>query len=261
MAIANALRTELVKKRNIDKETNAETWTPSKKRCKINAWRDCINHKIVDRKELDADFNIPKIQLTFHWVEQICPYRALQQYSADGHEQAHKTNLKDGWNASNHNLNSLPHVITFQRRILCFIIRELNLQALAQHWENSAATGKVLPFGSDLAAPLGSQSYVKPEFMGPQNCRDGKHPDAMIKDSRALLDNTQDSMQRVAIYSRTREFIKHQSCNKTYMSDEQMHAMDLCICHCIKVQVEGLEGECISQMCRCTGSQSGQGGD
>jgi len=146
-----------VKKRNIDKGTNAETWTPSKKRRKMNAWRDCINRKIVDRKELDADFNIPKIHLTFHWVEQICPYGALQQYSAKRHEQAHKTNLKDGWNASNHNLNSLPQVIKFQRRILGFKIRELNLQALAQRWENSAATCKVLPSGSDLAAPLGSQ--------------------------------------------------------------------------------------------------------
>jgi hypothetical protein len=30
MAKANALRTELVKKRNVDEETNAETWTLSK---------------------------------------------------------------------------------------------------------------------------------------------------------------------------------------------------------------------------------------
>jgi len=105
----------------------------------------------------------------------------LQQYSAKRHEQAHKTNLKDGWNASNHNLNYLPQVITFQHRILCFEIGELNLQALAQRRENSAASCKVLPSGADLAAPLGSQSYAKPEFMRPQNRPDGKHPDAMIK--------------------------------------------------------------------------------
>jgi hypothetical protein len=36
--------------------------------------------------------------------------------------------------------------------------------------------------------------------------------------------------------------------------------MELCIYHGIKVQVEGLEGERISQMCRCTGSQSWHGG-
>jgi len=86
----------------------------------------------------------------------------------------------DGWNASNHNLNYLPQVITCQRRILLFEIRELNLQALAQHRENSTAAGKVLPSGADLAAPLGSQSYAKPKFMGPQNRHDGKHPDTMI---------------------------------------------------------------------------------
>jgi len=153
----------------------------------------------------------------------------LQQYSAKIHEQAHKTNLKDGWNSSNHNLNNLPQVITYQRRILCFEIRELNLQALTQRQENSAATCKVLPSGAGLAAPLRSQSYVKPEFMGPQNCRDGKHPDAMIKDFRALLDNTQNATHRVKIYNGTQEFLKHKSSNKMYISDEQLHAMELCI--------------------------------
>jgi len=92
--------------------------------------------------------------------------------------------------------------------------------------------------------------------MGPEYCRDGKHPDAMIKDFRALLDNTQDAMHRVATYSGTREFIKHKSCNKTYILDQQLHAMELCIYNGINVQVEGLDGECISQMGRCTGSQS-----
>jgi len=209
-AKAIALRTELVKKRKVDEETNAETWTPSKKRREMNAWRDYISHKMDVSKELDsADFNFPKIHLMSHWVGQIRRYLALQQYSAERHEQAHKTNLKDGWNASNHNLNYLPQVITFQRRILCFEMRELNLQALAQHQENRAAACKVLPSGHNLAAPPSSPSYAKPKFMGPHNCRDGKHPDAIINDFRALLDNTQHTTYRVAIYSSTREFIKH----------------------------------------------------
>jgi hypothetical protein len=37
--------------------------------------------------------------------------------------------------------------------------------------------------------------------------------------------------------------------------------MELCIYHGIKVQVDSLDGERISQMCRCTGSQSWSGGD
>jgi len=126
-------------------------------------------------------------------------------------------NPKDGWNVSNHNLNYLPEVITFQHRILCFQIRDLNLQALTKCQENSAAACKALHSG---AAPLSCQLYAKPDFMGPQNCHDGKHPDAMIKDFRALLDNTHDAMHRVAIYSGTREFIKHKSRNKLYISDE-----------------------------------------
>jgi hypothetical protein len=102
-----------------------------------------------------------------HWVKQIRRYGALQQYSAERHEQAHTTNLKDGWNASNHNLKYLPQVITFQRRILSFEMRELNLQALAQHRETRAAACKALPSGADLAAAQGSPSYAKPQIMGP----------------------------------------------------------------------------------------------
>jgi len=133
----------------------------------------------------------------------------LQQYSAERHEQAHKINLKDSWNASNHNLHYLPQVITFLRRILSFDIREHDLQALTQRWEKSAATCKFLPSGADLAALLSLQSYVKPAFMGPHNRRDGQHPDAMIKDFSALLDNTQDAMHHMAIYCGTLEYIKH----------------------------------------------------
>jgi hypothetical protein len=157
------------------------------------------------------------MHLMSHWAAKIRRYGALQQYSAERHEKAHKTNLTDDWNPSNHNLNYLPQVITFQRCILRFEITELNLQALAQCWVNSAAVCKVFSSGADLAAPLSSQSYAKPEIMGPQNRRDGQHPDGMITDFRALLDNTQDTMHRVVIYSITRVFIKHKSRTKTYI--------------------------------------------
>jgi len=70
-AKANTLRTELVKKRKVDEETNAETWTLSKKQREMHAWRDYISHEIDDSKVLDADFNFPKIHLMSHWVEQI----------------------------------------------------------------------------------------------------------------------------------------------------------------------------------------------
>jgi hypothetical protein len=195
------------------------------------------------------------------WVEQIRHYRALQQYSAKRHEQAHKTNLKDGWNASNHNLNYLPQVITIKRHILCLEFRELNRQALAHPRENSTAACKVIPSRADLAGPLRAHLYATPEFMGPQNHDDGKHPDAIIKDFRALLDNSQDATHRMAIFSGTPECIKHRSRHKTYISDEQLHTMELCFYHGSKVQVEGLDGECRSQMSRFTGSQIWHGGD
>jgi hypothetical protein len=120
----------------------------------INAWRDSISHWIDNSKELDDDVNFPKIHLMSHRAKHIRRYGTLQQYCADRHEQANNTILNDSWNASNHNLNNLAQVITFQRSILCFKIRELNLQALAPHQVNSVSAFKVLPAGGDLVATL-----------------------------------------------------------------------------------------------------------
>ena len=260
-ANANAQRRDLMKMQKVDEETNADTWTASKKWWEMNAWRDYTSHEIDVSKEMDANFNFPKIHLISHWVSQIHRNGSLQQYSAEWHEHAHNTNLQDGWNAANHHLNYLAQVITVQHRILCFEIIELNLQALAQRRENSAAACIDLPSGADLAAPLSSQSYARHELLGPHNRRDATHPDAMIKDFRALLDNTPDATHRVARYCGTWQLIMHISHNKTYISVEQLLAMKLCIYHGNKVQVEGLDGEHISHMCRWTGSQSWHGWD
>ena len=92
--------------------------------------------------------------------------------------------------------------------------------------------------------------------MGPQNSHGGKHPDSMIKDFRALLGHAQDAMHCVAIYCGMLKFIIYKSQNKMYILGEQLHTMELGICHGIKVQLEGLEDERISQMGRGTGSQS-----
>jgi hypothetical protein len=93
---ANALTTELVKKRKVDHETNAETWMLSEKQGEMNASRDYISQEIDNSNELDAYFNFLKIHLISHWAELIRRYRALQQYSAKRHEQAQKTNPQ-GW--------------------------------------------------------------------------------------------------------------------------------------------------------------------
>jgi len=167
---------------------------------KMNTCQDYISNGRDVFKELDCNFTFPMFHLMSHWVEQICRYGTLQQYSVWRHEQVHQTNLKDCWNSSNRTLDYLPKVITLQRRILCFEIRELTLQSLAQCRGTSAAACKVLPSGADLAALIISQSYMKPEFIAPETCHDAKHPDAMIKDFRVLLDNTDDAMHRIPIY-------------------------------------------------------------
>ena len=83
----------------------------------------------------------------------------------------------------------------------------------------------------------------------------------MIKDFGALLNNIHNATHHMANYRGTQDCIKHRSRDKTYISDEQLHAIKLCIYHGIKVQVEGLAGARISHMCRCTGSQSWRRGD
>jgi hypothetical protein len=245
-----------VQKRDLDEETYADSLTQSDERREMNPWQDYICHEIDICNALDVKFNIPNIQLMFHWAEQILRFEVLQQYSEERHEEGHTTNLKEDWNASNHNLNYLPLVITFQCRTLCFQIRELNIQALAQHWENSAAACNVFPSWDERVASLSSQSYAIPKFMGPQNRRNGKHPDPMVIDFRALHDNTQDAMHHMTIFSATHEFVKCKSRNKSYISNEQLHVIELCIYHGIKIHVEGLEGKSISRMCRCTGRLS-----
>jgi len=166
----------------------------------MNAWRYHISHEIDVSKELEADFSFPKIHLMSHWGEQIHWYWAFQQYAAERHEHALQTILKDVWNASNHNHNSLPQVIDFQRRILCSEIRELNFKAVVQWRERNAAACTALPSSADLAPPLSPQSYAMPEFMGPQNGHDEQFPDDMIKDFRGLRDNTPDATHCVALY-------------------------------------------------------------
>jgi hypothetical protein len=70
----------------------------------------------------------------------------------------------------------------------------------------------------------------------------------MIKDFRALLDNTPDATNRVALYSHMEEFINYKGPNMVYIWDEQLDAMERYIYHVMKHQVEGLNGECISRM-------------
>jgi len=150
------------------RETNAATWTLSNKWREMNPWGNYISSVIGVSKEFDADFNFSTTYFMSHWVKQISRYGALQEYSSLSHELAHQPNLQQCWNACNHDLNYMLQVITFQRCILCFEITELNLPALAQRREISTTTCKVLYCSSELDAPLGSRSYAKPEFIGPQ---------------------------------------------------------------------------------------------
>jgi hypothetical protein len=71
----------------------------------------------------------------------------------------------------------------------------------------------------------------------------------MITDFRCLLDSTQDVTHRAEISSGTLESVKHMTCNKTYILDEQLHTIEICIDHGIIIRVESSDGDCIFQMC------------
>jgi len=109
--------------------------------------------------------------------------------------------------------------------------------------------------------PLSSQSSAKPQFKEPQHGHNGKHPDTLNILFGALLDNPPDATHCMAIYRGTWEYIKHISEKEMHTSDARLHPMERYIYHGTKVPVEGVEGEPISLICRCTESQSWPGWD
>lgn len=93
-------------------------------------------------------------------------------------------------------------------------MRKLTLQALAQPRENSGATSKFLSFNANLAAPLSWQSYELPRYIELQSRHDENHPNAIIQHFKTLLDIMQDSINRLATFRSTEEYIKHKSLDK-----------------------------------------------
>jgi len=78
-----------VRKPIVDKETNADTSKPSKKRPEMNAWQQYFSHKIDVSKNFDSVFYFPRFNFMSHRVEQIHRYITLHQYSAARHDHAH----------------------------------------------------------------------------------------------------------------------------------------------------------------------------
>jgi len=79
---ANALRMELIKKRTVGEEFNAEMMKQTEKWDKMNVWQDYLMHEIVISNKLDANFNSVMIHIMSHRAEQSHQYRSFQQESA-----------------------------------------------------------------------------------------------------------------------------------------------------------------------------------
>jgi hypothetical protein len=66
------LKTELLKWRTVEEETNADLWMVPKTWRNLNALRYYICHEIDMFKQLAANLNIWKISLVSYCVGQIC---------------------------------------------------------------------------------------------------------------------------------------------------------------------------------------------
>jgi hypothetical protein len=227
--------------------------------------------------------------------------------------------LKEGWNSSNHNLNYMPQVITFQRRIVWIENRQVNLQALdlfgpicvrsssGLNWRYAwrSRITLVLVYESirlcETVSEVRSLEWFRTQDtrhctawsrfgephcclqslrfrcwstcppVCPVICEDWIHgtPKRLWLQASERYDQRLQSiscqytrchaphgniLQYAVVY-------KVKSHNKTYIPDEHLHVMELLMYHGITVQVKGVEGERISEMCRCTGRQCWFGGD
>ena len=251
-AKASNLRTELVRKRKAEEELRAESLTPTQRRREYNEWRDFIDSEVDMSKEGDAHFNFIKIHLMSHFAEQVRLYGSLPQWSAETHEHAHRANLKDGWNASNKNLDYLPQIFAYQRRVLCFEMRGLNRQAV-QGSDDHHLAGKT----ATIAGPSTASPFTQPMLISPQN--DNKTPDGQLKHFGALVDSI-DVVQRSALLNGTRDFLQRRLPKRDeILSDEELRKAEICIYHAIKVEVDDLDGDKKTQMCRCTGEKPWRG--
>jgi len=252
---AIALRTELLKKWKVDEKTNAETWTPSKKRREMNVWRDYMRRKIDDSKALGADFTF---QLSTWCLIGLNRFLDMEPCNSivprDTNKHMKQTSMTFG-------TPPIKISTTCHKWSPCSV-------AFSASKSESSISKLSLSFGSIMLPPAKSSllvliwlpPYAPSHMRSPNSCR----PKTTVMESILTLwtktsehYSTIHRMERTAwvLYSSMREFVKQKNCNKMDILDEQLLAMELCIYHGIKVQAEGLDGECISQMCRCTGSQ------
>ena len=286
-AKAGNLRTELVRKRKAEEELRADSLTPSQRRREHSEWRDFIDSEVDLSKENDAHFNFIKIHLLSHFTEQIRLYGSLPQWSAETHEHAHRANMKDGWNASNHNLDYLPQIFAFHRRVLCFEIRSLNLRSVERLRKDSDSDNNPWQIETTIPDPSSARQnphsaeglrtdsgnhrantatitgpssasplFTQPMLISPQN--DSKTPDGQMKHFGALVDST-DVVQRSALLNGTRDFLLRRLSKRDEILDEELRKAEICIYHAVKVVIDDMDGERKTQMCRCTGEKPWRG--
>jgi hypothetical protein len=84
---------------------------------------------VVDHLEEESSFNFPKLHLMIYFRWCIEQFGGLQQWSTEVGEAAHKTQIKDGYRASNKTGDIYRQIVNYYLHRDAFAVRRMNLNA------------------------------------------------------------------------------------------------------------------------------------
>ena len=93
-------------------------------------------------EELARHFNFVKMHLPTHYEEHVRCFGSITAFSTEVGESAHCRQVKDGYQASNHQPSTFyRQIISYYTRVLAMGIRQLNVKQLAKegHYTGSVA--------------------------------------------------------------------------------------------------------------------------
>jgi hypothetical protein len=122
------LQKELNKEQDADMDKYRNCSANERKR-QLDDWNDWIKSEVVDYLEEESSFNLPKLHLMTHFRRYIERFGGLQQWSTEVGEAAHKTQIKDGYQASNKTGDVYRQIVKDYLHRDAFAVPQMNLNA------------------------------------------------------------------------------------------------------------------------------------
>jgi hypothetical protein len=125
---------QLLKNLNSERDIDMEKYqnlTATQRKLRLDEWNEWIKSEVENKLEEDSSFNFPKLHLMSHFRHSIEKYGSLQQWSTEIRETAHKTQIKDGYRASNKTGDIFKQIINHYMRQNAFAVRRMNLNSNA----------------------------------------------------------------------------------------------------------------------------------